>query len=183
MTETHKARAPEPPFTRRSAKRPCILVIGIGNEFRGDDGIGARLAHKLKAKLPSDVEMLVQTAPGTELLEIWNHAHLVVLLDAFASGDAPGTFRRVEVVTHELPRDFCRTSTHALGLSQLLELARALHRLPPRLLVYGIVGRSFLPGRGLSPEVQKTMDQAAALIRREILTIRAAVLRHIKHRD
>ncbi len=58
------------------------------------------------------------------------------------------------------PRVF-RGSTHALGLGEAIELARALGRLPGRLLVYGVEGADFGTGEGLSPAVTAALGPLA----------------------
>ncbi|MGA8805322.1 MAG: hypothetical protein WB866_11580, partial [Solirubrobacterales bacterium] len=51
-----------------------------------------------------------------------------------------------------------RSSTHALGVADAVELARELDRLPARLAVYGIEGENFEAGEGLTPAVEATVD-------------------------
>ena len=49
-----------------------------------------------------------------------------------------------------------------------LALGRVLRELPPMLVIYGIEGQEFNPGRGLSPEVAAAVPEAARRIREEI---------------
>ena len=53
------------------------------------------------------------------------------------------------------------SSTHSLGVAGAVELATRLNCLPDVLLIYGIEGRCFDVGAGLSPEVERA---AAALV-------------------
>jgi hydrogenase maturation protease len=62
----------------------------------------------------------------------------------------------------------CSSSTHALDVAAAIEFARALGRLPPRLIVYGIEGRSFTVSAGLSPEVERAIKQVLEQLRGEI---------------
>jgi hydrogenase maturation protease len=55
-----------------------------------------------------------------------------------------------------------RCSTHALGVAEAIELARALGRLPARLEVYAIEGARFTAGAGLSPAVEQAVGKLAA---------------------
>jgi hydrogenase maturation protease len=90
---------------------------------------------------------------GPALLARWHGAEAVILVDAAASGAAPGTVHRFEAHLSELPRELLRpTSSHALTAAEAVELARALGQLPPRLIVYGIEGRGFQMGAALSQE-------------------------------
>ena len=55
-----------------------------------------------------------------------------------------------------------RSSTHAFGVADAVELARALGRLPGRLDVYAIEGASFAAGDRLSPAVERAVAELAA---------------------
>ena len=125
----------------------------MGNEARGDDGVGLTVARKLqKMQLPGLAVAEFQ-GDGAALMERWQGAATVVLVDAAASGAAPGTVHRFEARAGPLPREVLRpTSTHALGPAEAVELARALGRLPPRLIIYGIEGAAFGAGAALSQE-------------------------------
>ena len=59
-------------------------------------------------------------------------------------------------------------STHAFGVAEALELARALNRLPPCLLIYGIEGKNFAMGTGLSPEVRTAAFEITKLVIRNV---------------
>jgi hydrogenase maturation protease len=50
----------------------------------------------------------------------------------------------------------------------VIELARALDRLPPQLVLYGIEGAGFAAGAALSPEVEAGVEEAARRILREV---------------
>ena len=67
-----------------------------------------------------------------------------------------------------IAREFFRFSTHAFGLAEAVELARALGRLPPRLIVYGIEGKSFEAGVGLSPEVGAAVQEVVERVLGEL---------------
>ena len=60
-----------------------------------------------------------------------------------------------------------RSSTHAFGVADAVELARALDRLPERLDVYAIEGASFAAGAPLSPAVAAAIDELADLLAAE----------------
>src|SRR6266699_4505600 len=109
-----------------------ILVIGIGNEYRGD---------------------------GATLMEAWKAAPSVIVIDAASSGRAPGTIHRFDAVMQPIPTGFSFHSTHAFGVAEAIGLAHALQQLPPRLIVYAIEGKNFTAGVGLSPRVAKAVQK------------------------
>ena len=134
--------------------KPRTLIIGLGNEYRRDDAVGLVVARRLRQAAPKSVRVLEETGEGASLLESWQDADAVILIDAVQSGAAPGTLHRLDAHAQPMAKEFFRFSTHAFGLAEAVELARALGRLPPRLIVYGIEGKSFEAGVGLSPEVE-----------------------------
>ena len=129
-----------------------MKVIGLGNEWRGDDGAGPEVARRLGGQVLSGEPVgLVEALEGEDE---------VVLVDALSSGAAPGTVHVFEAGAEPLPaRLFGSSSTHALGLAEAVELARSLGRLPRRVLVYGIEGAAFDYGTGLSPEVESAVGR------------------------
>jgi hydrogenase maturation protease len=135
-------------------------VIGLGNEFRQDDGVGLSVARRLASGVAGSIDVIEHDGDGVSLLDAWEGARVVVLVDAVRSGAAPGTIHCLDLHETALPDGAAWSSTHSLGLAEAVALARRLGRLPDALLVYGIEGRCFGPGRGLSPEV----DGAAAAV-------------------
>jgi hydrogenase maturation protease len=87
---------------------------------------------------------------------------VVLVVDGAASGAPPGTIRRFDARSGPLPARLLRTSTHAFGVPDAVELARALGRLPARLEVYAIEGARFTTGAELSPAVERAVGELAA---------------------
>lgn len=146
-----------------------LAVIGIGNRFRSDDGVGIRVARLLRAADLPGVAVLESSGEGAALLEAWGGFDSVILVDAMRSGARAGTVRRFDAGAAPLPSElFSPRSSHAFGVAAAVQLARVLRRLPPRLVMYGIEGGSFDPGCVLSPEVEAGGVEAAALIMTEM---------------
>lgn len=143
---------------------PSILIVGAGNAYRRDDGAGPAVASRLRAVLSADIRVLVKDGDFASLLDDWQAADAVIVIDATSSGCAPGTIRRHDAHERPLPAAYSRSSTHSFGVAEAIELARALGRLPSRLVVFGIEGRDFSPGEGVSPEVDAAVDEAARLV-------------------
>jgi hydrogenase maturation protease len=143
------------------------LVIGIGNTFRSDDGVGIWVVRRLRGQLPSGVCILEATGEGAALLEAWKGAAAVVLVDAMRSGAAPGTIHRFDAGVEPIRSVFFRGSSHAFGVGEAIELARALTQLPSRLIVYGIEGGNFSAGVELSAAVVRSATEVADELLRE----------------
>jgi hydrogenase maturation protease len=141
----------------------ATLVIGMGNEWRKDDGAGLAVARRLRGGvgLPDTVGVIELEGEPLTLMEAWSGSRETIVVDALGSGAPPGTIRRLDASSKRLPAELFRGSTHALGLAEAVELARALGRLPQRLLVYGIEGESFAAGSVLSPAVERAVEELA----------------------
>jgi hydrogenase maturation protease len=140
-----------------------VLVIGVGNELRGDDAAGIAVARRVREAADLDVREL-QGEP-TGLLDAWQGRDAVVLVDTMRSGAEPGAIRRIDASHTRLPSDLGgSTSTHALGLGETLELARTIARLPRRVIVYAIEGQRFEAGAPLSDAVRSGIDELAARV-------------------
>ncbi|MCS7274602.1 MAG: hydrogenase maturation protease [Candidatus Bipolaricaulota bacterium] len=144
------------------------LVIGVGNDYRRDDAIGLVVARALRKKNLRNVEILELSGEGTALIEAWQDAENVIVIDAVQSGATPGTIFRFEAHRQEIPTRFFRYSTHNFGLAEAIELARTLGKLPQSLIVYGIEGKNFAAGEGLSTEVACAVSQVLDRIIHEI---------------
>jgi hydrogenase maturation protease len=57
-----------------------------------------------------------------------------------------------------------RGGTHAFGLAAAVELARALQRLPRRLVLVGVEGAEFEAGAALTPPVVRAVAPAASTV-------------------
>lgn len=144
------------------AAAPTALIVGVGNASRGDDAAGLIAARRIREALqalpnplePGRVAVLEHDGEGTSLVALWEGAGTVILIDAALSGAAVGSIHRFDARSQALPVGLRACSTHAFGVVGAIELARALDRLPQRLIVYGIEGRSFSAGEAPSEAVE-----------------------------
>src|SRR5688500_15967727 len=128
-------------------------IIGIGNEFRRDDGAGIIAIRLLQAfGVPDTLE-----SDGTTLIEALENTESVILIDVVFSGANPGTIHRFDAGIHPLPINVFSYSTHHFSVMQAVELMRTFNQLPSHLEIYGIEGKDFSFGIGLSPKVEKAV--------------------------
>ncbi len=133
------------------------LIVGVGNEFRSDDGVGPAAALRLRKRLPT-VAIEVCDGQAAHLLTRWTRADTVILIDAMCSGAEPGTVRRFEVPPDTIAAPCHLASTHGVGLAEAVALGAALDRLPRRLILYAVEGATFREGIGLSAEVEHAIN-------------------------
>jgi len=125
----------------------------VGNEYRSDDAAGLLVARRLREWSLPGVEVREHDGEAASLMEAWRGAGEVILVDAVVTDAIPGQIVRLDAHAQPLPRALFRCSTHAFGVAEAIELARALGELPPRFIVYGVGGTSWAPGAACSQEV------------------------------
>ena len=148
-----------------------VLVIGVGNPYRGDDAVGLFIARQIWAKVPDNVEVHENFGEVSGLIELFKNAGTVIIVDAVSSGSEPGEIFRFDAALEKIPAHYFRFSTHAFGIAEVIELTRTLGLLPPKVIVYGIEGREFGIGEGLSPEVEGAAQKVLESIIQDIQDI------------
>ena len=138
---------------------PSALVVGIGNSLRADDSAGILVAAEIGRRNLPFLKVVEHAGDGASLMELWEKAGRVIVVDAVVSGAAPGTIRRIDAIRDPLPGWLSEVSTHGLGLAQAVELARSMNQFPRRLIIYGIEGRTFEIGGALSVEVRAAVPR------------------------
>ena len=151
-----------------ASDRPLMLVVGIGNPDRGDDGVGPVIVRRLRGRVPPGTSVRERSGDALALIEDWKGFSSVIVVDAMAQITEPGRIYRLELTSNPLPVAFAPPSTHAFGLAETVELARNLHRLPPFLIAYLVEGEQFETGALLSPMVAKAVEDAVERILTEI---------------
>lgn len=140
------------------------LIVGVGNALRGDDGAGPWVAEQLAAR---GLAARVHAGDGTGLIDLFQTAPRLLVIDAMRSGGPPGEIRDLDALAAPLPAHLFHYSTHRFGLAEAVETARALGLLPRALRVIGIEGATFAPGQGLSPPVQAAAGRVVAMLAAE----------------
>src|SRR5574341_1004248 len=132
------------PSKQISQNKLRILVIGVGNAYRGDDAVGLVVAQRLKEQAIDHVSVLEEGGDGVTLMESWENADTVILVDAGYSAAKPGTLYRFDAHTQPIPAKYFHYSTHAFGVAEAIELSRTLNQLPSRFIVYCIEVKCFV---------------------------------------
>ena len=138
-----------------------VVVVGVGNAVRGDDAAGLAVAERVRRGAPDGVAVVDCEQEPTRLLDAWHGADVALVVDAAQSGAEPGTVHRFDASADCVPARVFRSSTHAFGVGDAVELGRVLGRLPARVVVYGIEGADFTAGSGLSDAVAGVVGDVA----------------------
>ena len=130
-----------------------VVVIGVGNPFRRDDGAGPAVIETLRARVPDGTVLTNSEGEPGRMLGIWHRPDAVIVVETVHAH--PGQPGRLHTLTAERAARLAArpTSTHGLGLGETFALAAALGRLPRSLSVHAVEGADFRLGCGLSPPV------------------------------
>lgn len=152
----------------RPSRSAPVLVIGVGNAYRGDDAAGLVAAGRIGAAASPGVEVIEHPGDPVSLMDVWAGRESVYLVDTVVAGGAPGAVLRFDALADPLPARFGRRGTHGAGVAEAIGLARVLGLLPSHLTIYGITGTSFTPGADLSPAVRRAVSEVCAQLRDEL---------------
>lgn len=147
------------------------VVIGVGNPFRRDDGIGPAVAAEIARQQWPGVRVVVSDGEPSGLIEAWSGAGLAIIVDALHGGlpgRAPGPGRVHRVPAAELETGGPAGSSHGLGLPDAFRLGRALGRQPGRAVILAVEVTDVRPGPGLSAAVKAAVPQVLAAVAAEL---------------
>ncbi len=147
-----------------------LLVAGMGNVLRGDDGFGVEVARRLVDldALPAAVKVVEVGIGGIHLVqELMDRYDALVVIDAVDRGSVPGTVHLLAADVPDLTlwRDDERgdflADMHYTTPSKALILAKALGVLPPRVFILGCQpGEAHALGIGLTAPVERAATEA-----------------------
>lgn len=161
-----------------------ILVAGVGNTLRSDDGFGVAVARRLEVMtLPEGVRVVETGISGMTLVqELMDGYDALVVLDTVDRGRPPGTIMLIEpdlpdpaAMTHD-QRHQLTADTHIATPSRVMMMAKAMGALPEQVLLIGCqpVDAEAL-GMDLSPEVTAAVEVAIAEVERHLAVLGAGV--------
>jgi len=146
-----------------------VLVLGLGNPLRGDDGVGPRIVEELERReLPEDVTAMDVGTAGLDLLHLLEGCDRAIVVDAADVGLKPGQFVRFTPDEARLAQNSDGLSFHQVGLSGVLSLANALEHALPEIVIFGVQPTEIDWKEGLSPAVEATIPKLIEVLIEEI---------------
>ncbi len=144
-----------------------VIVLGIGNEFRGDDSIGLRIVRALRDIGLPNVTVLESSGNGTSLMEAWKGFDVVLVVDAVSAEALPGSIFRIDLHHHRISSQLL-SSTHNFGLAEAVELARAWGELPRTMILYGVQVSDVIQGAEPTSRILRAAGEVVAMIRQDV---------------
>lgn len=131
-----------------------MLVIGIGNPGRQDDGLGAEAVRRLEAHGLPGVTCQADYQLGLEDALACSKADIVVFIDAARDLKTPFTFEPAEAASAFPPM------THTLSPGAVLAVTSTLYGRTPKAFLLGIRGHRWGLGEGLSAQAERDLEEA-----------------------
>jgi len=137
------------------------IVIGIGNDFRKDDGAGLAAAGEIeKLNLPN-VRVIMSNGDLTGILEILSEFDSIIIADSVSSGGSPGAVYRIDPFESRYSFQTEKSlSSHRFGIIEILKLAQNIDKPFKNVIFYGIEGEDYSHGEGLSSKVWGAVERA-----------------------
>jgi hydrogenase maturation protease len=145
-----------------------ILVLGVGNPFRRDDGIGPAVISRLKSENHlNGVDLLDGGTDGLSLIDYIEGYEKVLVVDAVDMGAAPGEVRMFSPEDAKLTIKADTLSTHGFGLAEVIALMEKLE-MKTDMHIIGIQAKDVNFGEGMSPELSSKIEEILKLIKENI---------------
>ncbi len=152
---------------------PTILICGLGNTLKRDDGLGPRVITELeKQAMPEGVCLADFGISGFKCsLEIGDYDK-VVFIDAIQMDKKPGQVYRLYLTGKDLLQspslaDF-NFSLHESNLERIMATSAFLNMCPGEITIIGCEPADITFGVGLTPEVEQSIDQIIELVLAEL---------------
>lgn len=145
-----------------------IVVVGLGNAYMKDDGLGVRVADALKQReLGRHISVQTHSEMDLTIAQELQGASKLVVVDALRSGRKPGTVTKYTVTPRkselsELP------SLHSFSLHDVLDLAMSSGIITCPVVIIGVEPKDVSLGEGLSAEVESSLPEAIEAVIKEL---------------
>lgn len=149
--------------------RKDIKIIGFGNKYRSDDGVGIRVIEELeKLDFFEDIEIIDGGTSGTDLIFLVKDCRKVIIIDAVDTGQNIGDVVNIKVndIKEFIKRDYKSLSLHDLNLADIFSLLKAL-KINADISIIGVRPKNIDFGDKLSPEIEEKIPEIISIIKKE----------------
>ena len=151
-----------------------IKIIGFGNIFMGDDGIGVRVIEELQKqqifKDNENIELVEGGTSGVDLVFMLQNTCKAIIIDAV---DAGQKIAQIVVFSPQEIKEFKKKifksySLHDIDLAEAFELVKNLN-LPTAIKIIGIKPKKIGYSDKLTPEIEKQIPDIITKVKEEVL--------------
>lgn len=155
--------------------RTSVKIIGFGNKFRSDDGIGLVVIEELeKLDIASNknIEIIDGGTSGSDLIFHLKECPRVIIVDALDAGQASGEV--ISIREKDIDKfgngEISSLSLHDLNLADILKLSRAL-KLKTNITIIGIKPINMEFGEELSPEIKSKIPEIISEVEKALKSL------------
>jgi hydrogenase maturation protease len=141
-----------------------ILLFGIGNSGRGDDGLGWSFVDRIRQETDFAGQLEYRYQLQVEDAALVRDAERVIFIDSY-KGELPGGFQWKQC---EPSNDF-QFTTHVLPPGGVLHFCQHLYGKKPRADLLMIQGTSWDLRVGISPEAERHLEYALRFFKNKVL--------------
>ena len=145
-------------------KEDNILLIGIGNCGRQDDGLGWAFLDSISPKLPNNIDFEYRYQLQIEDAELISHYKGVYFIDATKNSLEEGFS-----VAECFPKETHSFSSHALPPETILFLTKSVYNKSPEGFIIGISGEEYQLEIGLTEIANSKLKKAVSYFNQNIL--------------
>ncbi|MFZ0717416.1 hydrogenase maturation protease [Mycobacterium sp.] len=144
-----------------------IVVVGLGNSYRRDDGVGVAAAAAIDDLALPHVRVVTSVVDSLSLLEAWSDAELAVVIDAaVVTPSTPGRVRRY--TAGDVVDSVEELSSHSVDVGRTRALGQVLGRVPDALVLFTIEVADTDHGTVLTPQVAAAVPKVVGMAVTEI---------------
>ena len=148
-----------------------LLVLGMGNKFLGDDGVGLVVAEELQKLLTGSQNITVELTNwgGMRIIDLLANYDKVIVIDAIKTNKYPaGHIHRFDY--KQLVNSVRMVSFHDINFATAVELGKKLAiKMPDEFSIYAIEANDLYSfNENLSAEVEQSVKKCIELICNEI---------------
>ena len=144
-----------------------MLILGVGNPILTDDGVGIKIAQKLKEGNP-ELEVIETSEAGIALLDLIAGYDKLIIIDSIKTEKGkPGDLYKLELEDLKPAQDF--SSSHGIGIATAFELGQRLgYRMPKFVSIYAVnIKDNSTFGEKCTEEVEQRMPSIVKQIMRK----------------
>jgi len=151
-----------------SEERARTVVIGLGNPFMTDEGIGVRVLQALQSEPLPGVEFLELGTGGLSVMHALGGRAKAVIVDCAFMEMTPGALRRFGPEEVRSKKASNGLSLHESDLLAVLDVARRCGEAPEEIVLFGIQPERVAPGEALSVALASRLPEYVRAVRQEL---------------
>lgn len=151
-----------------SIEKLKVIILGIGNPLRSDDGVGIHVIEALrKESLPTGTDLL-EGLTGLDIIGAIKGCDKVIIVDAIMTASEPGTIFKLSLQDLSITKTLHHFSTHEMDFPSMLELGKKIFpgQIAEDITIIAIQAEDVTTiSEKCTPEVEKSIREVVQLIK------------------